>query len=82
MQGASPPNMHSCKQFDDDGIFTLEFNVTTVKPRGRLICPLQRGCPLFRGVKCISTIDSNFGALECVLCREVVYMVSCIGRVL
>ena len=33
--------------------------------------------------KCISTIGKSiFGALESVLCREVVYMVSFIGRVL
>ena len=37
----------------------------------------------FRGGKYISTIrKSIFGALESVLCREVVYMVSFIGRVL
>ena len=33
--------------------------------------------------KCISTIGKSiFGALESVLCKEVVYMVSFIGRVL
>ena len=33
--------------------------------------------------KCISTIGkSTFGALECVLCREVISMVSFIGSVL
>ena len=43
----------------------------------QLICPLQRGCSLFRGEKCISTIGMFiFGALESVLCREVVYMLS------
>ena len=49
----------------------------------QLICPLYRGCPLFRGEKCISTLGkSTFGALECVLCREVISMVFFIGSVL
>ena len=46
--------------------------------------PLYKGthwdqliCPLFRGGKCISTIGKSiFGALESVLCREVVYLTS------
>ena len=36
-----------------------------------------RGCPFFKGEKCISTIGkSTFGVLERVLCREVISMVS------
>ena len=55
----------------------------TLDPPNYIICPLYRGCTLFRGEKCISTIGkSTFGVLESVLSGEVVYMASFIGRIL